>query len=67
MKTNEIEEKVKMEIKEEMRRGELLAAMLYLPYTISSNTGAKMYQTSHGTKTALGLYRTIERLVKDGE
>jgi len=49
---------------EERRRGELLIELLGLKFT-------KQYpdrvETSGGTKTTLGLYRTIKRLVETGE
>lgn len=49
---------------EEMRRGELLAAVLNLP-KLRSEPGR--YFTSWGSKTPLGLYRTVKRIIEDGE
>lgn len=49
---------------EERRRGELLIELLGLKFT-------KQYpdrvETSGGTKTTLGLYRTVKRLIETGE
>ena len=50
---------------EETRRGELLADVLNLkPH---KKFTPPRYETKWGTKTALGLFRTIERIVKNGE
>ena len=49
---------------EETRRGELLAEILHLK---RSKTECGRYLTVWGTKTALGIYRTVERIVLDGE
>lgn len=46
---------------EETKRGELIAEVLKL----KKKDGR--YLTTWGTKTALGLFRTVERLVKDGK
>lgn len=51
---------------EATRRGELLAEVLHLRL-IRSGSDAGRYQTTWGTKTALGLYRTVERIILDGE
>lgn len=48
---------------EETRRGELLAEVLSLKK--SRETGR--YATTWGDKTALGLYRVVERIIQDGE
>lgn len=51
---------------EEIRRGELLAEVLHLrPIRIGEETGR--YRTTWGSKTALGLFRTVERIILDGE
>lgn len=47
---------------EETKRGELIAQVLKLK---KGKDG--YYKTDWGAKTALGLFRTIERIVKDGE
>ncbi len=56
-----LEDLQKMPEEEQVRRGELAIELL----------GLKMkdgwVRTSGGTKTALGLYRTLTRLVIDGE
>lgn len=49
---------------EETRRGELLVEVLHLT---RSTTESGRYRTAWGTKTALGIYRTVERIVLDGE
>lgn len=46
---------------EQTRRGELLAEVLVLKLREGR------YHTTWGTKTPLGLYRVIERIVQDGE
>jgi hypothetical protein len=46
---------------EEARRGELMAGKLHL------RKSDGVYRTEDGTKTALGLYRTLKRYVTDGE
>jgi hypothetical protein len=58
--------------KEEERRGLLLVDVLNLKpckgetRTIDGKERV-LYCTTWGTKTALGLYRTVERIIKDGE
>lgn len=52
---------------EEQRRGELLAEVLKLRKRQGPADPYPRYQTTWGSKTALGLYRTIERIVLDGE
>lgn len=47
---------------EKIERGELIAEILMLKKDKDNR-----YKTTWGTKTALGLYRTMERIVKDGE
>lgn len=55
---------------EETRRGELIVEMLHLvptkPIRGESWTDVR-YLTKHGTKTALGLFRSIKRIVEEGE
>lgn len=51
---------------QETKRGELLAEVLQLRL-IRSGKDAGRYRTTWGTKTALGLYRTVERIILDGE
>lgn len=55
---------------EEARRGQLLADALGLK-SVRNQHGAHFdpprYQTNWGTKTALGLFRTVARIVEDGE
>lgn len=50
---------------EETRRGELIVKALGLKRT--RGTSSVQYKTQWGTKTALGLYRMMARLVLDGE
>ena len=56
---------------EETRRGLLIASILHLkPIAVKDMYPAKdfgRYHTAWGTKTALGLFRTVERIIKDGE
>ena len=54
---------------EERRRGKLIATILRLRVIRKENGGdfSELYRTEWGTKTALGLFRTMERLVLDGE
>ena len=52
---------------EERRRGELLAEVLRLRKCRGSTDCESRYQTTWGSKTVLGLYRTVERIVLDGE
>ena len=52
---------------EELRRGELLAEVLRLRKRKGATDREPRYQTDWGSKTALGLYRTVERIVLDGE
>jgi hypothetical protein len=49
---------------EETRRGELIARILKLKH---SREYPDRYNTEWGTKTALGLFRIMARLVEDGE
>lgn len=55
---------------EETKRGELLAQVLELKPCKLDN-GERLdpprYHTKWGTKTALGLFRTVARIVEDGE
>lgn len=51
---------------EETRRGEMLAQLLGLR-RIRSGADAGRFRTEEGTKTALGLFRTVARVVLDGE
>jgi hypothetical protein len=51
---------------EELKRGELLAEVLGLKQIRSGDEKGR-YRTTWGTKTALGLYRTVERIIVDGE
>lgn len=70
-----IQMKTKIDEQEEARRGRLLTEMLFLREAkIASPTSKRLvsydpprYATKWGTKTALGLYRSIERIVLDGE
>lgn len=58
---------------EERRRGELLVRLLNLRESKQETAQGKLsfdpprYSTESGTKTALGLFRTIQRVVLDGE
>ena len=52
---------------EETRRGELLSAVLHLRKRKGPTDSEPRYQTEWGSKTALGLYRTVERIIVDGE
>ena len=52
---------------EEIRRGELLATVLHLRKHKGATDSEPRYQTDWGSKTALGLYRTVERILLDGE
>ena len=49
---------------EETRRGQLLIDVLHLK-RCKAEPGR--YDTEWGTKTALGIYRTVQRIVLDGE
>lgn len=60
MKTSEY--KITIDEKEETQRGELLATVLGLKKTKEGR-----YNTLWGTKSDLGLYRTVKRLVEEGE
>jgi hypothetical protein len=57
---------------EELRRGELLARVLnlkpikYKTYLIDGKKPV-LFETEWGNKTALGLFRTAERIILDGE
>jgi hypothetical protein len=46
-----------------MQRGEMIANLLGLKKSKSNGR----YDTNEGDKTALGLFRTIERIINDGE
>ena len=48
---------------EETRRGQMLADVLDLPHS----TEPGRYRTEWGSKTALGLYRTVKRIIEEGE
>lgn len=48
---------------EEARRGQLLAEILGLKL----KRGTDRYSTTWGDKTALGLFRLVERIMLDGE
>lgn len=48
--------------KEEKRRGQLLADILMLKLNAE-----KRYSTTWGTKSALGLYRSVKRIIEEGE
>jgi hypothetical protein len=50
---------------EEKRRGELMASMLRLRKL--PGYSEPRYNTEWGTKTALGLYRVMDRIVKGGK
>jgi hypothetical protein len=49
---------------EETRRGELIVQILMLE---PSRRESGRYETEWGTKTPLGLYRTIKRIIEKGE
>jgi len=49
--------------KEETRRGELIAERLHL----RRNKETGRYELEGGDKTALGVFRTLQRVVEDGE
>lgn len=46
------------------RRGALLAEVLHLE---RDDAHKDRWQTEWGTKTALGLFRTVERIMEDGK
>lgn len=48
---------------QEQERGELLAEVLQL----KKNRLTGRYDTTWGDKTALGLFRTVQRIVEDGK
>jgi len=52
-----------MEEKEQIRRGDLLAGILKVPYIRKD----ARYKTQWGTKTALGLYLTAKRIIEEGK
>jgi hypothetical protein len=58
MTTNEMTEA------EQARRGEMIAAALKLK---RDKDYPDRYQTEWGTKTALGLFRILKRMIQDGE
>lgn len=47
---------------EEIRRGQLMAEILGL-----RENANRQYRTQWGTKTALGLFRTMKRIVEEGK
>ena len=49
---------------EQTRRGQLLADTLQLR---KSRAALGLYRTDWGAKTALGLYRTVKRIIEQGE
>lgn len=49
---------------EEKRRGEILIQVLHLK---KDRNAPGRYLTTWGNKTPLGLFRTIERIIEDGE
>ena len=52
---------------EETRRGALLAEVLALKPIRNSESGENgRYRTHWGTKTELGLYRTVKRIIEEG-
>lgn len=53
---------------EETKRGELIALVLGLkPSKAYRNSNPVRYETEWGTKTPLGLFRTIQSIVINGE
>lgn len=52
-----------MDDKEKTRRGDLLAGILNVPYIRRE----ARYRTEWGSKTALGLYETAKRIIKEGK
>ena len=52
---------------EERRRGELLVEVLNLKKKGTLSTGDVFYDTQWGTKTALGLFRVVQRIVTEGK
>lgn len=54
---------------EELKRGKMIVELLGLRKIreISKRRGIPIFQTSGGTKTELGLFRTVARVVLDGE
>lgn len=53
---------------EEKRRGQMVVDLLGLKAAGKfDGSGEAFYNTEVGTKTALGLFRTLERIIKDGE
>jgi len=60
-----------MDEREEARRGKLLAEVLGLkPLTKrTTDTAADIgrYATTWGTKTDLGLFRTVKRIIEEGQ
>lgn len=51
---------------EEIRRGDLIADVLNLK-PIKAGAAVRMFNTSNGTKTPLGLFRTMKRIINEGE
>lgn len=60
MKVNVIDEN------EEIRRGEKIAKVLGLK-KLEGSGNYPVYNTEWGTKSNLGLYRIVKRMVEDGE
>lgn len=52
---------------EEIRRGELLVEMLDLKPVSGMEEWPARYHAKPRPKTALGLFRSIKRLIEDGE
>lgn len=56
---------------EQIRRGELIVELFSLKAIRSQahdlGMTNRLYDTKHGTKTALGLFRSIKRLIETGE
>jgi len=59
------EEKPEITEEEETRRGVLIAKTLLLKQ-IRTGLARGRFNTDSGTKTALGLYRTMQRIIKEG-
>lgn len=52
---------------EETKRGEEIAKILDLSASQVDFSGNQLYMTEWGTKTPLGLFRVVKRIVLDGE
>ena len=50
----------------EIEIGETLARVLMLKEDKAYNYNPKRYKTTIGNKTALGLYRTVKRILENG-